>query len=58
MTAVFTVREVAAMLRVTRRTVRKAILAGHLKAVRVGQGQGRWRILESSLKDYLELRRD
>ncbi len=43
-------REVAAWLKVSRRTVRRLVLAGELKAVRVGH---RDRIQAASLQKYL-----
>ena len=47
----YTIVEVAELLRVNDRTVRRLIDGGKLKAVKIGTT---WRISESDLNDYLE----
>lgn len=51
----WTIREVAARLRVAPNTVRNAIEAGHLGALRLpGRGRGILRIPENAVREYLE----
>jgi excisionase family DNA binding protein len=51
----WTIKEVAARLRVAPNTVRNAIEAGHLGALRLpGKGRGIFRIPENAVREYLE----
>lgn len=51
-----TVNEVAAFMRVSTKTVRRAIAAGHLEASQVSQGRGRWRVRPEAIDAWMELR--
>jgi excisionase family DNA binding protein len=51
----WTIKEVAARLRVAPNTVRNAIEAGHLGALRLpGKGRGIFRIPENAVREYVE----
>lgn len=55
---VYTIEEVAEVLKVHDRTVRRYIKAGDLKAVNLGSaGQPNWRIQEDDLMAFLESRK-
>jgi excisionase family DNA binding protein len=51
-----TVDEVAAFMRVSSRTVMRAIAAGQLEASQVTQGRGGWRIRREAIAAWLESR--
>lgn len=48
---VYTIQEVAAILKVTRRTVYSYLKAGDLKAVKIGKY---WKVTPENLKDFIE----
>lgn len=54
--APLTVDEVAELMRVSSKTVMRAIAAGHLEASQLTQGRGGWRIRLSAVDAWLELR--
>jgi excisionase family DNA binding protein len=50
--AVYTVAEVAAILRVHKSTIYRDVESGRIDAFRVGRGRGTVRISESAFSDY------
>ncbi len=50
------VDEVAEFMRVSSKTVMRAIVAGHLEASQVTQGRGGWRIRPEAMDAWLEIR--
>ena len=53
----YTLEQVAEKLQVTRRTVNRWIEEGQLVAIKFAPRQGRIRVAESDLKDFLERHR-
>jgi excisionase family DNA binding protein len=53
----FTLEEVAERLKVSRRTVNRWVEDGKLVAVKFAPGQGRIRIAESDLKEFIDQHR-
>lgn len=51
-----TLREVAAEVKASQRTVLRAIRAGELKASQLNEARGGWRIHASAVEDWLKLR--
>jgi excisionase family DNA binding protein len=51
-----TVPEVATLMRVSAKTVMRAIMAGHLEASQITQGRGGWRITESAVERWMDVR--
>lgn len=53
---ILTVHDVALLVKLSEKTVMRAIEAGDLEASRLTQGRGGWRIFESAIPRWMEAR--
>lgn len=53
---VLTVGEVAEIVKLSTKTVMRAIVAGELAASQLTRGRGGWRVYESAIADWMECR--